>query len=59
MMRVCRLDQCRQGRDPCPDPEQCCEYYEGTPSDRLLGVLLCVASAAVVVSFVVYLAGWL
>jgi hypothetical protein len=55
-VRACKLNQCNQGREDCPDPEQCAEY-EGTYTDRLIGFALCVVSALTVLSFLVYVVG--
>ena len=52
----CKLDQCRQGRDDCPDPQQCQECDDDY-IHKLIGFVLCVVSALVVLSFLYYVAG--
>lgn len=53
-MRMCKLNQCNQGREDCPDPEQCAEF-DGSYIDKLIGFGLCVISAAAVLAFIFYL----
>ena len=54
IVRMCKLNQCNQGREDCPDPEQCAEF-DGSYIDKLIGFGLCVISAAAVLAFIFYL----